>query len=338
VTNYCQNRLKIVGSPEQIEAFARDCLSGHDDLPMLDFDKILPMPPVLKGLHRNVASKLGGAFPNELSSGVVGMEAIRRTPVASLRGYGQPESVLNHAQVKALGIESYDDLHAWLRNNDPASLELGGKCLAALDACGCCFEEDWVGENWGSDPNRVDYDQSSLSETDYIASFASAWSAPEGVIREIARRDPGLTIRFTALEEGNGYAFMLTNENGALTEEWPTITDAFISEVEGPGEYEDRLEAERAYWEQEATLVKPPTRHFRHWRNEAAVRRALAGYPVYSPPHRGIEAMMPEAEARENYAFFLAEKAGRIASLRRFLEPFGVALNFTEATKDAIDS
>jgi hypothetical protein len=146
MTNWCQNRFTIEGSPAEVDAFAKDCLSVRGELPTIDFEKVLPMSHVVKGVHRNVASKLGGSYPDHLSSGVVGMEAIRQAPTVSLRGYGPPESVLNHPRAKALGIERYDHLQAWLHDNDPASLELGRKCLIALEACGCCFEDDWVGE------------------------------------------------------------------------------------------------------------------------------------------------------------------------------------------------
>jgi hypothetical protein len=339
MTNYCMNRLTIEGSPEQIRAFASGCLSEHGEEPILDFEKILPMPPVLKGLLRNQASRLGGPFPHDLASGVIGMEAIRRTPVAPAHWYGELESVLNHARVRSLGIRNHDDLNDWLRRHEPASLELGRKCLAALDACGCCFEDDWVNTKWGCDADRVDYDQSVLSERAYIASFVSPWGAPEEIIREIARRHPGLAIRFVALEEGNAYAFALTAANGESKEEHPaTIVDAFIDEVEGPGEVEDRLKSERAFWEQPPTLRKRPVRHIRHWLNEARLRRALAGYPVYRPPHRGFPGLMPEQQARENHAFFMAEKAGRVEGLKRLLAPFGVRLGFTGSTKDALDS
>jgi hypothetical protein len=340
VANYCSNRLAIEGTPEEIDAFAKDCL-GFDDgssgLPIIDFEKVLPMPPVLKGLHsQSDDSKLGGPYPDQLSAAVVGMEAIRRSPV-QWPGHAAPESVLKHPRAKALGLESYDDLQAWLRDNDPTSLERARACLAALDACGFCFEDDWVIVKWGCDPGRVIYDQSDLDETSYVAQFASAWSGPEGIIREIARRHPALTIRYVVLEEGNEYTFRLTAENGVINEEEPPITDAFIEEVEGEGEVESRLEADQAFWEPPPVLKELPMRHFRHAHREAVLKRAVADYPVYRPPHQGLPAMLPEPRARENHALFLAEKARRVEGLARFLVPFGIALDFTDGTKTALD-
>jgi hypothetical protein len=105
VTNYCQNRLTIEGSPAEIGAFAQGCLSLHGGLHLLDFEKILSMPPVLKGVRRSDVSKLGGEFPNQLSSGVVGMEALTRKPVQPVDGVTQARSVLDHARVQEVGSE-----------------------------------------------------------------------------------------------------------------------------------------------------------------------------------------------------------------------------------------
>jgi hypothetical protein len=273
VTNYCKNLLTIEGSRQQLEVFARQCLSLRDGSYELDFEKILPVPPVLKGLRENAQDSPG----------------------------------------------------------------LSRKRLAALEATDYRSEEDWVLHNWGFTPDRIEYQAKNLSETGYDAVFISPWGAPEGIFRAIAQRHPELTIRCAALEEGNDYSFRLVVEDGVITEGRPPITDAFIEEIEGPGEIENRLEFERPYYDEPATLRKQPLRHFRHWRNEARLKRALSGYPVYNPPRQGIAKMMPEMDARQNHEFFLTQKAVRLEVLSRLVHPFGVSLAFTQQTKDALD-
>jgi hypothetical protein len=337
MTNYCENRLTIEGSPAEIEAFAGDCLSLRNGLHQLDFEKIMPMPPELRGLHRSVPSKLGGEFPNRLSSGWVGIEALARKPTQPLDGFTQPESVLNHALVKKLGLPTHDDLERWLRANDPASLDLGRRCLAAFDVCGCHFEDDWMFGKWGADPDRVEYSKADLDETHYQAAFVCPHGAPEGIIQEIARRHPGLTSRFAALEEGNDYTFVLTVKNGEVREERPSVTDAFIDEMEGTSEVERRTDSEKSYYEAASVLKPQPLRHIRHWISEARFKRVLAGYPVYSPPHRGVEWTMQEQDAHDNFEFFLAQRTNRINALEGLMARFGIAIDFTDATKRALD-
>jgi hypothetical protein len=338
VTNYCQNRVSVEGSEAQIQAFVQDCLSVRDELHVLEFEKIVPQPPIVKGLHRSTFSRLGGRFPDQLSSGWVGMEAILRKPPPLGPVDVMPVvSVLDRDFVRQVGIKNYDDLDRWLRGNDPASLELGRKCLAAFEACGNFFEDDWILDKWGCDPGRLEYSTAVLSETRYDAAFASAFGAPEGIFREIARRHPGLTSRFVALEEGNDYSFLLTTKNNVAAEERPESTDALIDEVEGPGEVESRLDHERAFYEEPAVLRRQPMRHVRYWLRERRLKRALIGYPPYVPPHSGVEWMMREEDARENFEFFLAQRADRIEALKRFLAPFDVSLDFTDRAKQELD-
>jgi hypothetical protein len=306
---------------------------------VLDFEKILPMPSIVKGLYRSIPSKLGGKFPDGLSSGWVGMEALLRERPPCYEGeVARPDdSVLTRDFVKKAGIRNYDDLNHWLNQNDPASLDLGRKCLAALEACGNFFEDDWVGDKWGADPERVDYSKATLSETRYEAEFESPYGAPEGICRQIVRRHPGLTSRFVAVEEGNGYAFVLTAKDGHISEEHPEITDTVIDEVQGSGTVEGYIESERAFYEKPSVLREQPMRHIRYWLRERKLKHALVGYSLYAPPHSGVEWTMPERQARENFDFFSAQRTHRIDALKRFLQPFGVSLDFTDGAKRALD-
>jgi hypothetical protein len=338
VTNYCENRVKIEGSAAELEAFARDCLSLRGGLHVLDFEKIMPMPSIVRGLYRSTPSKLGGKFPHQLSAGWVGMEALLRKPPSLPGGdAARTESVLDRDFVKKRGIGNYDDLSSWLLQNDPAALELARKCLAAFEACGSYFEDDWIGGEWGCDPDRVGYHEAALTATSYEVAFQSPWAAPEGIFRHIARRHPGLTSRFSAIEEGNGYAFLLTTANSTVHEEHPEITDVLIDEVAGPGEVESQLDRERAFYEQPPVERQQPTRHFRYWLRNRKLKRMLAGYPAYTPPHLGIEWTMSEQHARENFEYFLAERAKRLDIVKRFLEPFGISLDFTDRARRAVD-
>jgi hypothetical protein len=53
--------------------------------------------------------------------------------------------------------------------------------------------------------------------------------------------------------------------------------------------------------------------HPRYWIKHALARRALRGYPLHDVPHKRLERAMTEAEAHENFDYFMSVRAGRLA-------------------------
>src|SRR3954470_6082536 len=51
----------------------------------------------------------------------------------------------------------------------------------------------------------------------------------------------------------------------------------------------------------------------RYWIKHHLARRALRGYPLYDVPHKRPERTMTEAEAQENFDFFMSVRLGRLA-------------------------
>lgn len=211
------------------------------------------------------------------------------------------------------------------------------KILPAPADIGHSEAEQWELDQWGVPPDRIIYDAATLTKTRYDASFSSAWIAPEGIIRAIARQHPLLTIRFVGIEEGNAYCFRLDSRDGVIDAGNPELTDALIEEVEGEGEIATRAAFEREWWEEPSELEKSRMRHFRHWWDEAKLRTLLADYPIYVTPRRGLAALMTMPQAEENFAYFLSEKEARIDALKALLGKFGLHLDFDEATKAALD-
>jgi hypothetical protein len=52
----------------------------------------------------------------------------------------------------------------------------------------------------------------------------------------------------------------------------------------------------------------------RYWIKHAMARRALRGYPLYDVPHARAERAMTEAEAQENFDYFMSVRLRRLAS------------------------
>lgn len=63
----------------------------------------------------------------------------------------------------------------------------------------------------------------------------------------------------------------------------------------------------------------------RYWLREPKLRRALVDYPVYDPPHKSEERVLPEDKARENFQYFLDVRLERLDFFFGWLErQFGV--------------
>jgi len=195
----------------------------------------------------------------------------------------------------------------------------------------------WEIEQCGTSLNRITFDGAVLTKTSYCADFSSAWSPPEGLVRAIAQQHPRLVIRFLGIEEGNEYCFKLDSRDGVIEAGNPNLTDELIEELAGKGEIETRKNFDRDWWEEPSELEKPPLRHFLHWWDEAKLKKALADYPIYAPPHIGLAAYLSASQAQENFKHFLSQKEGRLDALRELLQRFGVRLDFEESTKSALD-
>lgn len=53
--------------------------------------------------------------------------------------------------------------------------------------------------------------------------------------------------------------------------------------------------------------------HPRYWIKHAVARRALRDYPLYDVPHKRMERTMTEAEAQENFDYFMNVRVSRLA-------------------------
>lgn len=57
----------------------------------------------------------------------------------------------------------------------------------------------------------------------------------------------------------------------------------------------------------------------RYWIKHAVARRALRGYPLYDVPHKRLEREMTEAEAQENFDYFMSAWDSRLAYFKDWL-------------------
>jgi hypothetical protein len=319
MTNYCTNLIEVEGSATEVAAFRAACLNKSGDL---DFDKILPMPEVLNGTHMGTGTRMG--WDAEL-----GASALHRAQIEF--SFHDRSPILEREAIKKAGILSFEQLETWLRKHRPDALELGARCLEAQSQTGFLVERDWKSRHWGTHywegfAIREDTD------TRLVAEFATAWSPAIAIYHEMARRFPSLAITVSAIEEGNDYSYRLSARNGEIIEDEPGLTSEFLEHIEGQPREVHPFYVERAQLDEE------PATHIRHWLAKARVGRALRRYPVYRPPHDGIEMLMPEAEARANFDYFITQRSSRTDALRSLMASFGVPVEFSESAKSSLDA
>jgi hypothetical protein len=62
------------------------------------------------------------------------------------------------------------------------------------------------------------------------------------------------------------------------------------------------------------------------WKRAARVRRALADYPLFSPPHLQNSAFLDFQSAKENERYFFDHRTERMQALSQFMRTFGVEM------------
>jgi hypothetical protein len=97
---------------------------------------------------------------------------------------------------------------------------------------------------------------------------------------------------------------------------------------------ERAAEAALAAWEAKNPRRPPcePITHPRFWLRHWRVRRVLRGYPLYDVPNKKPERELPEAQARENFDYFMRVRLERLAFFQSWLRNnFSVDASLTPA-------
>ncbi len=309
MTDYCTNLMEIEGSPADLAAFRAACIDARGNL---EFEAVLPVPQIQRGTHLGVGNELGG-------DAELGASALSRSQVDF--SFGSRTPILEREPARKAGIRSFEELETWLRQHRPQAIELGARCLEAHKQTGFFLERAWKEANWGThywEGFRIREE----TDTRMAVEFATAWAPAIGIYHEMARRFPQLAITVSAVEEGNELSYRFSSRDGEIMEEEQGLTPEFMEHVAGaPQQVND-------FYIARAELLEEPVTHFRYWPAQWRVRRALKGYPVYRPPHEGIEMLMSEAQASANFDYFISQRTIRREALQRFMEPFGIALEF----------
>ena len=181
--NHIQNRLKVIGTPDQIKEVLTFISSKDEkgELVQMDFNKIKPMP---KGMNTEIHS--GIKMWVEICTGQIDFASLFQpmetsaTEMFNNRKYGTLASRMNagtameHLTGKRQGNVkdfSEEDFNAFVQ------------CLKNYREYGSTSWYEWRIANWGTKWNA--YGQNDKRNIGDTIHFETAWSSPLGLIAEL---------------------------------------------------------------------------------------------------------------------------------------------------------
>ncbi|MCC0804668.1 hypothetical protein FPV16_00270 [Methylobacterium sp. W2] len=319
---YYEHKLSVLGASSTIREFIDRCIDiGNDDIPIgFAFERIAPTPTDLPD----------GSAIGRLGQDVnVGVEALTCRPRSSPQTLAlglAPISVLETEGAQDLGLMDHDSLTTWLRENDPAVLEVGRAALSAYERTGEWSRQEWQTANWGGSYEEMDSLVLSFnlwhdSTTELTIRLSTKSVTIHPLIGHVSRIFPSLNLRLVLADDGYNVALIATATNGKILDEYVEITDEFIAEING-----EPLEVSNFYVGPSAAKPEPMT-HVRFWRSKRRLRSSVIDYPVYSPRFAGYPPALTDEQAEANVRHFLATKDERIGNLKTFLHSFQAAID-----------
>lgn len=204
--NWCSNKLVVGGDPATVQAISE--LIGLESEGIMDFDRIIPMPPSLK-------ITVGSATSNGLDI----LEGNWRKPL-EIRWF--KERLL---EIYGREPESREDLIKMLETverqpaaNGKTHQEIFGTNLVEARIAqqnriqyGYTDWYNWSIDQWGTKWNAGDVTQDHIGERGFIIYFDTAWSPPVPVVEALIARFPEADIRLSYMEPGVGFAGEVTS-------------------------------------------------------------------------------------------------------------------------------
>src|ERR1051325_3871067 len=140
--NHVTTRCIVTGPAAEVCRFrqAAVCVSEIDYIESIDFEKIVPMPEVLRE-----SSKWNDAE--------LGIEILHGKPKPSTLW-----SYLENPWIQRQGISTIEQLRSWAEKERPDALEHGRKSIDAHLQTGFYDSYDWLVESWGTSSNAYAFE------------------------------------------------------------------------------------------------------------------------------------------------------------------------------------
>lgn len=182
--NWCYQKLRVQGKPEDLARFKEACLPEG----IFELDRVIPMPRELD--------------IQEGSAGNTGYQALYGNWSEVLASMARNTDIPTEARL------SRESFAAWLETVDPEAVSLGRQYKANIERHGHRSWYTWRIEHWGT-KWEIGSDQQSIcedSETSLFLQFETAWSPIHPVVQKIACRHPDLSFDLWYLDEGGSFS------------------------------------------------------------------------------------------------------------------------------------
>ena len=199
--NYVTSRCEVIGPADEVARFrlemVRPAPAGHSDAggQMLDFDAIIPMPPILREAESSTQAEEGMAL--------IGARGGEVAPFATLGLYQARIDWIRQEAGLAYDARITDVATAFLTKH-PRWEEQGRLRMRALLETGYANWYPWAIAKWGTKWGAFRYHQ--LADEPFAFQFETAWSFPTPVFQAISARFPELAFDCATFDEGHNFA------------------------------------------------------------------------------------------------------------------------------------
>jgi hypothetical protein len=214
----CESRVTVTGSAGPLREFRSRCFVTADSgRPEFSFDSIIPMPAIL--------SENRPGFNAEVCFIALGI-----SPYLHLYSPFTLEGVLSFGWVKEAGINTRQELLAYLEKNMPEDMKAARRCVESMSKTGYLTWYAWRTENWGTKwpASATEILTENAERIEFY--FANPWEFPWPVFKELGRQFPSLRFDFVSIDAGTGYGMRGYVAGPKIAEN--TIDHAEIDDIE----------------------------------------------------------------------------------------------------------
>lgn len=193
--NHVTTRCTVTGPAVDVAAFRAKMFALDEEGNLFfDFNKIIPMPLILRDIEESGVAKQGASL--------IQLRAERDAPFATGGMYEfEIERIRADVEMPRENIQAV--AKAYLEKHPEFELK-GSQRLRAILETGFASWYPWSIENWGTKWGAYDFEL--VSDEPLVFKFETAWSFPMPVLNDLAKSFPSLKFHCVTYDEGGNFA------------------------------------------------------------------------------------------------------------------------------------